>query len=79
MTLLGRLEPLTSPLAAKHTNQLCYRAIPYTVTKPSHYSDCQEVLAGRSLLQLSPERLSQSLTNTEMDARSKPWDSARGP
>jgi hypothetical protein len=30
------------------------------------------VLADRSLIKLSPERLCQSLTNTEVDARSQP-------
>jgi hypothetical protein len=41
----------------------------YTVTKPRHYCGCQEVYAERSLIWLSPERLCQSLTNTETDAR----------
>jgi hypothetical protein len=48
-------------------------SIPYTVR---HYCGCQEVLADRSLIRLSPERLCQSLTNTEVDvdARSQPLD-----
>jgi len=33
---------------------------------------CQEVHADRSLKQLSSERLCQSMTNTEADARSQP-------
>ena len=45
-------------------------SIPYTVTKPGHYGGCQEVLAYGSLIWLSPERLFQSLTNTEADAHS---------
>ena len=49
-------------------------SIPYTDTKPGHYWECQEVLADRSLIWLSPERLCQSLTNTEVDACSWPLD-----
>jgi hypothetical protein len=44
---------------------------PYTVTKPRHYCECQQVHVNRSLIKLSPERLFQSLTNTEMDAHSQ--------
>jgi hypothetical protein len=40
------------------------RSIPYAVTKPGHYWGCQEVLADRSLIWMSPERFCQSLTNT---------------
>jgi hypothetical protein len=49
-------------------------SIPYTVTKPRHYCGCQQVLADRSMIQLSPERLCQCLTNTEVDAHSQPMD-----
>jgi hypothetical protein len=49
-------------------------SIPYTVTKPSHYCGCQEVLSERSLIELSPERLCQILTSTEVDAHSQPLD-----
>jgi hypothetical protein len=49
-------------------------SIPYTATKPGHYCECQEVLADGSLLLLSPERLCQSLTYTEVDACSQPLD-----
>ena len=45
-------------------------SIPYTVTKSRHYCRCQGV--PRSLIWLSPERLSQSLTNTEDNALSQP-------
>jgi hypothetical protein len=34
---------------------------------------CQKVLADRNLIWLSPERLCQSLTNTEEDAHSQPF------
>jgi hypothetical protein len=44
--------------------------IPYTVFKPRHYCGCQELYADRSLIQLSPDRPFQSLTNTEAGARS---------
>ena len=37
-------------------------SISYTVTKPRHYCGFQQVLADRSLIQLSPERLCQCLT-----------------
>ena len=45
--------------------------IPYTVTKPKLYFGCWEVLADRSLLYWSPERLCQCLTNTEVGALSQ--------
>jgi hypothetical protein len=48
--------------------------IPYTASKPGCYCGCQEALAHGSLIWLSPERLGQSLTNTEMDAHSEPLD-----
>jgi hypothetical protein len=48
--------------------------IPYTDTKSRHYCDCQEVLADRSLIWLSPEKLCQSLTNTKADAHSQSLD-----
>jgi hypothetical protein len=48
--------------------------IPYTVTKPRHYCGCQEVLADRSLIWLSPERPCQSLINTDADACNQPLD-----
>jgi hypothetical protein len=53
---------------------LSWRSIPYTVTKPRHYCGCQEVLADRNLIWLSPERFCQSLTNSEVDALSHPLD-----
>jgi len=45
--------------------------IAYRDTKPRHYCRCQELLADRSLIQLSSERLCQSLTNTEVNAHSQ--------
>ena len=42
-----------------------------------HYRGCQEVLAERSLIQLSPERSCQSFTNTEADAHSQLLDWAQ--
>jgi hypothetical protein len=50
----------------------------YTVIKPRHYCGCQQVLADRNLIQLSPERLHQYLANTEVDALSQPLDKAQG-
>ena len=54
-------------------------SIPYTITKPRHYCGCQQVLAERGLIMLSPERLFQCLANTEVDAHSHPLDRAQGP
>jgi hypothetical protein len=51
-----------------------WESIPYTVTKPKHYCGYQQVLANRSLIYLSPERLCQCLTNTEVDALSQSLD-----
>jgi hypothetical protein len=48
--------------------------IPYTVNKPRHYCGCQQVLADRSLIELSAERLCQYRTNTEVGAHSQPLD-----
>jgi hypothetical protein len=39
---------------------------------------CVKVLADKSLIWLSPERLCQSLTNTEEEAHSQPLDRAQG-
>jgi hypothetical protein len=47
---------------------------PYTVTKPRLYCGCQQVLPDRSLTELSPEKLCQCQTNTEVDAHSQPLD-----
>jgi hypothetical protein len=47
-------------------------SIPYADTKPRHYCGFQEVLADRILIYLCPEKLFQSLANTEVDAYSQP-------
>jgi hypothetical protein len=62
-----------------HRDCPTWGSTPYTVTKPGHYCGCWEVLADRSLIRLSPERLCHSLTNTEADACSQPLDWARCP
>ena len=49
-------------------------SIPYILAKPRHYWRHQEVLADRTLVWLSPERLCQSLTNIEADAHSQQLD-----
>jgi hypothetical protein len=51
---------------------------PIIVTKPRHYCRCQQVLADRSLIELSLERLCYCLTNTEVNAHSHPLDWAMG-
>jgi hypothetical protein len=50
--------------------------LPYLGIYPicRHYCGCQEVLADRSPIQLSPERSCQILTNTDRDAHSQPSD-----
>ena len=58
---------------------ICWGSIPYTVIKPRHYCRYQRVLADRSLIELSPERLCQCLTNTKVDALSQPLDYEQGP
>ena len=40
----------------------------------SCHCECQQVLSDRSLILLSPERLCQCLTDTEVDAHSHPLD-----
>jgi hypothetical protein len=56
---------------------------PHCPSIPLHWgikpSDAKKSLLTRSLIQLSPERLGQILTNTGTDALSQPWDCAEGP
>ena len=49
-------------------------SIPYTLNKLGYNCGCWEVLADRTLIQVSPEKLCQSLTNTEADACSQTLD-----
>jgi hypothetical protein len=44
------------------------RFIPHADAKPRHYCGCQQVLAERGLIKLSPGRLYLILANTEADA-----------
>jgi hypothetical protein len=53
-------------------------SIPHADTKPRHYCRCQ-VLADRSPIQLSPERICQFLTNTDVDVHSQTWTEHRDP
>jgi hypothetical protein len=53
-------------------------SIPYIAIKPGRYYGCLEVLTDRHLIWLSPERLCQSLKNTEEEAHSQPLDSTPG-
>ena len=52
-------------------------SFPHADTKPRHYCKCQEVLTGRSLIQLSPERLCQILTNRDAMSTAKHWTERR--
>jgi hypothetical protein len=54
-------------------------SIPYAASKPNHCCWCQEFCSDRRLIQLSPERLCQSLTNTVADACSQTLDWAWDP
>jgi hypothetical protein len=47
--------------------------------KPRHYCVCHQVLADKNLIKLSPKRLCQCLTNTEVDVHSHPLDRAQSP
>jgi hypothetical protein len=47
-----------------------WRSILKKLPNPGHYYGCKEVLADVSPIWLSPERLYQSLINTEADAQS---------
>jgi hypothetical protein len=68
----GIMEPKRGLKERPFRDCLTWGSIPHTATKPRHYGGCQEVLADGSLMYLSPDRLCQSLTRTEMDARSQP-------
>jgi hypothetical protein len=57
----------------KAIKRLPHMGIDPTVTKHRHYCGCQEVLDDRSLIQLSPKRPCQTLTNTELDASSQEY------
>jgi hypothetical protein len=54
-------------------------SILHAATKHRDYCGCQKVLTVRSLIQLTPERLCQILTNTDANAHSQPLDWAHGP
>jgi hypothetical protein len=49
-----------------------WESIPHADTKLRYCCRWQEVLADRSVIQLSPERLCQVLTNTNAKADSQP-------
>ena len=72
---LSRRQSMEQRLKEKLSRDcLTWESIPYTVTKPRHYCGCQQVLANRNLISLSPERLCQFMTNTEVDALRQPSD-----
>ena len=52
--------------------------IPYIANKPGPYCECWEVLADRSLLCLSADRLCKRLKNTEVYGHSQPGLSMEG-
>ena len=56
-----------------------YRSIPSADSKPQHYWWCQEALAYRSLVWLSPGSFCQHLINTDADTHNQPSDWAWGP
>ena len=70
----GIMEPKGGLKERPFRDCLTWGSIPHTATKPRHYGGCQEVLADGSLIWLFPERLCQSLTNTEVDALNQPLE-----
>jgi hypothetical protein len=76
------MEGVTETKCRAETEEMTIHRLPHlelypiykSVTKPRHFCGCQQVLADRSLLQLSPERLHQCPTITEVDALSQPLD-----
>jgi hypothetical protein len=57
-----------------HRDYPTWRSIPNADTTPRHYCGWPEVFTNSSLIQLSPERLCQILTNTDMDAHIQPMN-----
>jgi len=53
-------------------------ALIHTSTKPRQHCWSQEVHTYRSLIWLSPERLSQNMTNTHVDTQSQPLNWEQG-
>jgi hypothetical protein len=66
--------PMEGVTKTKYGAEIEGMIIPFLITKPRHYCGCQKLLAERRLKWLSPERLCQCLTNTEVDAHSHPLD-----
>ena len=55
-----------------HRDYPTWRSITNADTTARHYFGWQKLFTNSSLIQLSPERLCQILTNTDMDAHSQP-------
>jgi hypothetical protein len=69
------MEGVTETKCESETEGMTIQILPHlaihllTTTKNRHYCRCQQELVDRSLIKLSPERLCQCLTNTEVDAQ----------
>jgi hypothetical protein len=70
----GNMEAMCGAETEQRPSRDCpnWGSIPHTVSKPRLYCRCWEVLVDQSLIWLSPERLCQTLTNTDVDAGSQP-------
>ena len=69
-------------MVRKEDSLMDYIEVPHVTGRyknPGTIVDANRSLLTRSLIQLSPERLCQGLTNTEVDAHSHPLDEAQGP
>jgi hypothetical protein len=76
----GNKEQTVEQRQKKRPSRDCptWGSTPYTVAKSGCFCGFLQVLADGSLIWLSPERLCQSLTNTEVDAHSQPLKSTQG-
>ena len=73
------MEEVTETNFGVETEGMAIQKLPHLGIHPINYCRCQQELADRILIKLSPERLCQALTNTEVDAHSHPLDRAQGP
>jgi hypothetical protein len=70
----GKMETKCGAELKERPSRDCpiWGSIPYTATKPRCYCGSREGFADRRLIWLSPERLFQSLTNSEEEASGQP-------
>ena len=79
------MEGLTETKCGAETEGMAIQKLPHLRIHPINnhqnqtFCRCQQELADRILIYLSPERLCQCLTNTEVGAHSHPLDRAQVP